>query len=617
MSMNTYDIEGLLKPSKSQQDNTDDDEKRGLNDPRTSPQILTGLQYKVDDCPPWHTTILLGFQHYLMLLGSNLATPAIFATIMCAAGNKQVTSTLMGNMLFACGIGTVLQTIFGSRLPIVQCPAFAYVVPMLAMIEIEEFSCPDFSGVGNATVGDTGLSEDEYWKTRLNMLAGSGMVAAVVEIVIGASGLINILLRFIGPLTVAPTIMMIGLGVTKLGFELAGKHWGIALGTIIMIVVLSECIPKFTIKVPCRCSNFPAKTDVVFHKMFSVIISVCIMWLLCYILTITNVFPEDKTAYGYDARTDLRTEYMHDAPWFSFPYPGKFGIPAFNTAMFVGMIAGVLTSIIESIGDYYTCARIAGAVPPPPSAVNRGILLEGIDCILAILVGSGFGVTSCSQNIGVISLTKVGSRRVVLVAGFLLMFFGCFSKMSAFVVTVPDPIIGAAFIVLFAVLTAVGGSNLQYVDLNSPRNMIVMGMALFVGLALPPWLTDNQDLFLQLDSGARQVVTALLGNNIFMACFTAILLDNLMPGTVAERGLVAWRQVFEDGGSGDGDDNNNRMTLKTYDFPFGMSYIRKWKWTYYIPFSPTFRGLRTRCLGKKDREMHVFTDTKQNHNATV
>ena len=40
--------------------------------------------------------------------------------------------------------------------------------------------------------------------------------------------------------------------------------------------------------------------------------------------------------------------------------------------MFVGMVAGVLTSIIESIGDYYTCARIAGALPPPPSAVNRG-----------------------------------------------------------------------------------------------------------------------------------------------------------------------------------------------------------------------------------------------------
>jgi nucleobase transporter 1/2 len=70
------------------------------------------------------------------------------------------------------------------------------------------------------------------------------------------------------------------------------------------------------------------------------------------------------------------------------------------------MVAGVVTSIIESIGDYYTCARLAGALPPPPTAVNRGIFIEGIDCILAAAVGAGFGVTSCSQNIGVISLTK-------------------------------------------------------------------------------------------------------------------------------------------------------------------------------------------------------------------
>ena len=39
------------------------------------------------------------------------------------------------------------------------------------------------------------------------------------------------------------------------------------------------------------------------------------------------------------------------------------------------MITGVITSAIESIGDYYTCARLAGALPPPKHAVNRGTLL--------------------------------------------------------------------------------------------------------------------------------------------------------------------------------------------------------------------------------------------------
>ena len=54
------------------------------------------------------------------------------------------------------------------------------------------------------------------------------MVAAVLEIAIGASGMVSVLLRFIGPLTVAPTIILIGISVADTGFEMAGKHWGIA-----------------------------------------------------------------------------------------------------------------------------------------------------------------------------------------------------------------------------------------------------------------------------------------------------------------------------------------------------------------------------------------------------
>lgn len=53
-------------------------------------------------------------------------------------------------------------------------------------------------------------------------------------------------------------------------------------------------------------------------------------------------------------------------------FSGYWGTPTFNSGFFVSMIAGVITSVIESIGDYYTCARLAGALPPPTHAVNRG-----------------------------------------------------------------------------------------------------------------------------------------------------------------------------------------------------------------------------------------------------
>ena len=52
-------------------------------------------------------------------------------------------------------------------------------------------------------------------------------------------------------------------------------------------------------------------------------LSVCIMWLLCFILTVAGAFPSDKNVYGYEARTDIRLDVIGEASWFSFPYPGS------------------------------------------------------------------------------------------------------------------------------------------------------------------------------------------------------------------------------------------------------------------------------------------------------
>jgi len=78
-----------------------------------------------------------------------------------------------------------------------------------------------------------------------------------------------------------------------------------------------------------------------------------------------------------------------------------------STASIFGMMAGMLASALESLGDYYACARLAGAPPPPMHAINRGIGTEGIGCVLAGIWGTGNGTTSYSENIGAIGVTKV------------------------------------------------------------------------------------------------------------------------------------------------------------------------------------------------------------------
>ena len=145
----------------------------------------------------------------------------------------------------------------------------------------------------------------------------------------------------------------------------------------------------------------------------------------------------------------------------------QWGWPKVGVAGVLGMLAGVLASAIESIGDYYACARLSGAPPPPIHAINRGIGTEGLGCVLAGIMGSGNGTTSYSENIGAIGITKVGSRRVIQYGSIIMILLGLFPFIGAVLLTIPEPIVGGVYCVMFGTITAVGLSNVQFVDMNS------------------------------------------------------------------------------------------------------------------------------------------------------
>ncbi|XP_054697648.1 solute carrier family 23 member 1 isoform X4 [Grus americana] len=226
-------------------------------------------------------------------------------------------------------------------------------------------------------------------------------------------------------------------------------------------------------------------------RMREIILAIMVVWLLCYVLTRTGVFPSQPEVYGYKARTDARGEILSVAPWFRVPYPCQWGLPTVTSAAVLGMFSATLAGIIESIGDYYSCARLAGAPPPPVHAINRGIFTEGISCIIAGLLGTGNGSTSSSPNIGVLGITKVGSRRVIQYGAGIMLMLGTIGKFTALFASLPDPILGGMFCTLFGMITAVGLSNLQFVDMNSSRNLFVLGFAMFFGLTLPNYLDSH------------------------------------------------------------------------------------------------------------------------------
>uniref|UniRef100_A0A673K007 Solute carrier family 23 member 2-like n=1 Tax=Sinocyclocheilus rhinocerous TaxID=307959 RepID=A0A673K007_9TELE len=465
--------------------------------------------YTIEDTPPWYLCVFLGLQHYLTCFSGTIAVPFLLAEAMCVGFDQWATSQLIGTIFFCVGITTLLQTPLGCRLPLFQASAFAFLAPARAILSLDKWKC-------NATGTGTHIQ-------------GAIIVSSLIEVIIGALGLPGILLKYIGPLTITPTVTLIGLSGFQAAGERAGKHWGIAMLTIFLVLLFSQYARNIQLPLPIYKSKKGwTSYRLQLFKMFPIIMAILVSWFLCFIFTVTDVFPPEKDKYGFYARTDARQGILAAAPWFKIPYPFQWGLPTVTAAGVIGMMSAVVASIIESIGDYYACARLSCAPPPPVHAINRGIFMEGLSCVLDGIFGTGNGSTSSSPNIGVLGITKVGSRRVIQYGAALMLLLGMVGKFSALFASLPDPVLGALFCTLFGMITAVGLSNLQFVDLNSSRNLFVLGFSIFFGLVLPSYLKGNPLVtgIVQID----QVLNVLLTTAMFVGGSVAFVLDNTIPG---------------------------------------------------------------------------------------
>ncbi|XP_072315787.1 solute carrier family 23 member 1 [Eucyclogobius newberryi] len=565
--------------------------ERGHPQPMGAEKLDSGMIYTIEDVPPWYLCVLLGLQHYLTCFSGTVAVPFLLAEAMCVGRDQSAISQLIGTIFTTVGLTTLIQTTVGVRLPLFQASAFAFLIPAQAVLSLDRWKCPPEEEIyGNWTLP---LDTSHVWHPRIREIQGAIIVSSLTEVVIGALGLPGLMLRFIGPLTITPTVSLIGLSVFNTAGERAGSHWGLSSLCILLILLFAQYLRSISLPLPFYNSKKKgvSYTRVHVFKMFPIILAILLVWLLCYVMTLTDLLPSDPSRYGHRARTDARGDIISSAPWIRVPYPCQWGLPVVTVAGFLGMMSAIFSGIIESIGDYYACARLSGAPPPPVHAINRGIFIEGICCVIAGLLGTGNGSTSSSPNIGVLGITKVGSRRVVQFGAGIMFLLGSVGKFTALFASLPDPILGGMFCTLFGMITAVGLSNLQMVDLNSSRNLFVLGFSMFFGLTLPTYLDSHPGCIQTGVQELDQILTVLLSTEMFVGGFLAFSLDNTIPGSLEERGLVLWTSSSLSGSS------------PTYDFPFGMKLLHKFPILSRVPICPTFRGFRrTREDQDQDQE---------------
>ncbi|CAN6443713.1 unnamed protein product [Victoria cruziana] len=384
---------------------------------------LQGLEYCIDSNPSWGEAIVLGFQHYILALGTAVMIPSFLVPLMGGTDDDKV--RVVQTLLFVTGINTLIQTLFGTRLPTVVGGSHAFIVPIISIIH------------------DSSLMKvyDNHERFLQTMRATQGalIVSSSLQIILGYSQLWGICSRFFSPLGMVPVISLVGFGLFNRGFPVLGKCVEIGVPMLILFVALSQYLKHV------HARRFP-----VFER-FAVLISVTIIWAYAHVLTAGGAYRHRPEKTQVNCRTD-RANLISSAPWIKIPYPLQWGPPTFDAGHCFGMMAAVLASLVESTGAYKAASRLASATPPPAHVLSRGIGWQGIGILLDGLFGAGTGSTVSVENVGLLGLTRVGSRRVIQISAGFMIFFSILGKFGALFASIPFAIFAALYCVLFGLV---------------------------------------------------------------------------------------------------------------------------------------------------------------------
>ncbi|KAK7110154.1 solute carrier family 23 member 1-like [Littorina saxatilis] len=572
----------------------------------------SALQYRIDESPPFHITLFISLQHLMIAFASTLTLTSIIGDVLCAKTDDPLRSKLFSTALCMSGLNTILQSILGSRLPVFQGPSFTFITPLIALGTDPSWSCSSGSDdtdtlISNANMTNIAGLEKLTATEKLQQMSGSLMAASAIEVVIGGLGLVGPLMRFAGPITVAPIITLIGLSLYRIPVDYSRPCPPMAAASALLVLLFSLYLQR--IMIPIGCGK--RKTRLPIFQVLPVLLSIGLTWTVAAILTTCGVFTDDPASLGYKARTDAKAGIVNATPWLLATYPGQFGMPSFNVAAFVGFSAAVLSSVIESVGDYLAAARSCDVPIPPQHAVSRGIMMEGLGSVLGGGYGAAHATSTYSGNIALLSLCRTASRSVLVTAGIILIAVSFVGKVAAAFSTVPEPILGGIFLVILGILVALGIATLKHTDLHSTRNLIIIGVSIFVGLAIPDWIARFPDCIDTGDIQADQALRVTLGTPMILGGIVGCFLDNTVPGTIRERGLHEWTAArLTKADSSDSLESaileQAQLEQKTYGWRRFVGLRRKCRLFRLLPFLPPY-GTMVQSWSSCTREEMIDT----------
>jgi len=407
---------------------------------------------------------IYGWQHTLVDV-----SPFIIPFVMAGAlgYSDQIGVEMVQAGLIAMMFATLIQTIFGNKLPIMQGPSSTN---MAAMI----------------TVGNV-YGPAAMWSAAI--------VGGLFESAIGASKILTLFRRFLPPYISGIIIVSIGV---SLGFTAANWVFDTE-NTLHLLLAGVVIISVVTLTILGR-GGLISRGSVLFS-------------LLLVGLGITSIFGV------------ANWQAVVEANWLSFPKPFKLLNEGGGFVILIGALIGVfigyLGSIVESIGDYSTTCAASNEVYKVKH-INRGITAEGISASLAAMIGS-IPVSSYSQNTGIIVTTKIASRYVVMLAAVIIGIYGLSPKVGSLLLVIPRPIIGAVFLVICGMIIVTGMRLIGTAPANDYANYNI-AIPLIMGICLPQVVPQDADWFTAIPSFFQLSLT----NGVVCATIIGIIMNILL-----------------------------------------------------------------------------------------
>lgn len=426
--------------------------------------------YKLDGRVPVAKAIPFGLQHVLAMFVANI-TPIIIVAAASDLSAAQTANLLQCAMIIA-GIGTAVQLYpvwkIGSRLPIVMGISFTFV----------SILCFVGSQYGYGAV------------------VGAVIVGGMLEGILGL--LAKYWRKVITPVVAASVVTSIGFSLLNVGaYSFGGGSGSADFGSVSNLVLGSItllCCLSFTIL---------AKGQ---YKQLSVLFGLVVGYIVAMFM--------GKVSF----------DVISEANLFAFPELLPFK-PEFNFSAIVSVLMIFLVSATETIGDTSALAEAGLGRNATEKEISGAIACDGFVSSLSGVFGC-IPITSFSQNVGLVTMTKVVNRFTLLMGAIIMILAGLFPPLGAVLATLPEPVLGGCTLIIFGSIVVSGLHMVAKCGYNQ-RNMLIVALSLSIGIGF----TQVPDIFKVFPTIVQNVFAE---NCVAVVFLTAVILNLILPKSMEE-----------------------------------------------------------------------------------